>query len=956
MRKLLLWVLLLLPFAAAARNPFIREFWLNDSRTPLKTNTILQDSLGYIWLGTETGIYRFNGKNFFRVPDSIGQAVTYIGYSSDKQIWIGFRNGRIGVLSGINHVTSVHFKGAQPSTPITSIAADESGATWIGTEDGVYRVKNNLSVRYDEQSGLSDNFIYSTQIVGKGHLLAGSDNGINELIVNERNQLQTGVFNEKDGLPDNIVTVIKKFPGTNTCWIGMQQGGVGILDITGKRLSVPSFSSGWKWGQVNDILLLPGNRACIATEDGYLLDVHQDKLTNWKITREMLVPGKKFFKLWCDKSGNIWCTSNYGLTMLSTEYLTHIELPSPYLLRNTTAMACDKNNVLWLAQKQDLLRFDMKQPVPVLEKTFAAKSTISSMYIDRENRLWVGTFGSGLWYKEPGSKTFKRAYVQLLDNENILSITGNRSGLWISSLNGISHVSYPGPGGTMDTRMNHNKHSGIGSDYIYQLYTDRKDNIWMATDGAGVCMYDGNQYHHWNIFSQLNSRIAYTVTEDAEQNVWVGTLSKDLFCFRNKVWKNVRLKEIQDIDINISTVIGNGTGQIIAVYQRCIDLWYPGSNHFRHFNSRLGNGIDSTSSVLNCGTKDNSGSVIIPYEKGLLVFENQFATYDIQPDISITQVSTFMKPVDNDRREFGHNENYFTFRFEGLNFTNPERLNYRYMLKGYSDNWVYTNEETTTFPKLPPGNYTFKVQSSLNGDFSSAKEATFQFTIQPPFWKKKWFIVMLMGLLSGTIYAYVKIREKRLKKLAQLQQQRMAFEYEHLKSQVNPHFLFNSLNTLTNLIEENPEAAADYTTQLSDLYRNMLTYRDRDLITLEEEWDILSTYMYIQQSRFGNALQLKADIPERVMVTRKIVPMALQLLVENAIKHNIVSLSTPLIIHITADENEIIVRNILNPKLYKEKGAGLGLANIENRYLLLTRKHISYGVEQQEYVVRLPLI
>jgi LytS/YehU family sensor histidine kinase len=195
-----------------------------------------------------------------------------------------------------------------------------------------------------------------------------------------------------------------------------------------------------------------------------------------------------------------------------------------------------------------------------------------------------------------------------------------------------------------------------------------------------------------------------------------------------------------------------------------------------------------------------------------------------------------------------------------------------------------------------------------------------------------------------------------MQRLAQLEQERVLFDYEHLKSQVNPHFLFNSLNTLTNLIEENKDNAVMYTERLSDLYRNMLIYHNKDLISLSEEWELLSAYLYIQQSRFGNALQLTGNIPEPIKDSRKIPPMALQLLMENAIKHNIVSLSSPLILEISATEQELMVKNKINPKIKKELESGIGLANISSRYALLTQRKVYFGREGDYWVVKLPLL
>ncbi len=308
------------------------------------------------------------------------------------------------------------------------------------------------------------------------------------------------------------------------------------------------------------------------------------------------------------------------------------------------------------------------------------------------------------------------------------------------------------------------------------------------------------------------------------------------------------------------------------------------------------------------------------------------------------------------KKDFKHDENYFSFNFWSINLIRPRAITYRYMLEGYFDKWITTKDGSVTYPRLPSGNYTFKVQAGMNNDFSHATEVIWAFNIGKPMWKENWFLALI--LLAGTMLGYyvIKQREKNLKNIALLKHERIMFEYEHLKSQVNPHFLFNSLNTLTNLIERDQAKALEYTENLSSLYHSILTHHENDLVLLSEEIAILENYFSIQKGRFGDALQLKMDIPDSVMNRKKIVPLAMQILIENVIKHNVISAAEPLIIQIFADENEITIRNVLAPKISKEKGEGLGLINIKKRYELLTSKPVRYGTTGNEFVVNLPLL
>ena len=278
------------------------------------------------------------------------------------------------------------------------------------------------------------------------------------------------------------------------------------------------------------------------------------------------------------------------------------------------------------------------------------------------------------------------------------------------------------------------------------------------------------------------------------------------------------------------------------------------------------------------------------------------------------------------------------------------------MLDGYYNDWIVTTDGSVTYPRLPPGTYTFKVQASMYPGFENAPEASYSFTINKPYWMEYWFIALIAGLVVGFIYYFIKQREKSLKNLAMLQQERVIFEYEHLKSQVNPHFLFNTLNTLANLIAKDQEKAISYTEDLSRLYQQILAYRDNDLILLSEEIAILDNYFLIQKGRFSDALKLNIDISSAILRTKKIVPMALQILIENAIKHNVVSASEPLVIFITTDDQEIVISNKVRPKMSREKGEGLGLVNIKKRYELLTKKTVIYGLQDDEFIVRLPLL
>jgi LytS/YehU family sensor histidine kinase len=159
---------------------------------------------------------------------------------------------------------------------------------------------------------------------------------------------------------------------------------------------------------------------------------------------------------------------------------------------------------------------------------------------------------------------------------------------------------------------------------------------------------------------------------------------------------------------------------------------------------------------------------------------------------------------------------------------------------------------------------------------------------------------------------------------------------------------------LGSLIDLNVSKAKDFTRELSLFYRDLLTFKDRDIISLKEEVDFVKRYIYLQQIRFGEALQVEIIANEKV--DGKVIPLSLQTLVENAIKHNEISKENPLKIVISSDEHELIVENNLQPKKILEESSGTGLQNLAGRYLFLTGKEMVISKSDNYFRVILPLI
>ncbi len=188
-----------------------------------------------------------------------------------------------------------------------------------------------------------------------------------------------------------------------------------------------------------------------------------------------------------------------------------------------------------------------------------------------------------------------------------------------------------------------------------------------------------------------------------------------------------------------------------------------------------------------------------------------------------------------------------------------------------------------------------------------------------------------------------------------LKKQTAEARFQALKNQINPHFLFNSFNVLSSLVYKDVEASSQFINQLSNVYRYLLFNQQNKVVQLFEEMKFIESYMYLLKIRFQDNLRFTIDIPEALNTTY-IAPSTLQLLIENAIKHNVVSRKNPLEIKIASDKDYLIVQNTVQLKEVKEESTQLGLANIKSRYDYLGGKDTLVIESNGEFKVKIPIL
>jgi LytS/YehU family sensor histidine kinase len=213
------------------------------------------------------------------------------------------------------------------------------------------------------------------------------------------------------------------------------------------------------------------------------------------------------------------------------------------------------------------------------------------------------------------------------------------------------------------------------------------------------------------------------------------------------------------------------------------------------------------------------------------------------------------------------------------------------------------------------------------------------------------FAVIICILVIRIIYQN---QQNRLE-IQNLQLENLQSQFEALKNQISPHFLFNSLNSLNALIHEAPDVAKEYLSHLSAVLRYTLQANENKLVSVQDELKFVDSYFFLVKLRYGNNIELHQKLSDTLM-SYKMPPLAIQILIENAVKHNEISKRNPLEIFISEITNETIqIKNNINVKYNQEKGTGLGLANLTNQYRILSGKEITIRKDDKFFSVELPI-
>lgn len=933
----------------------VKEFAGQNIRSNF--NCIFEDDLGRMYFGSNDGLFFFDGQKMHKIPvkgDSIIQ-VSAIYETFDDVLLIGSEKGIIYQLIG-GRLSQLKLGFDFPKTKIVGFCQDDSNRLWCATYgQGVYIYDSNQTYHLDEKSGLLGNDLYEITALRNGEIWLATDGGINICSI-EKDDKTIRSLTRKDGLPDDIIRAIQQDENGNV-WIGMYDHGFCRYNLD--KAVVDFKSKEWAGGIVNCIEIFEGRELWIGTDRNgiYRYDLNKKVLSQLNNINDF--SKSTIIDLEKDSEGNIWVLDNLHKLSVANNKFEKLDLP----IDNIQAILVDKEQKIWFGVEEGLFTWQQDGSKYFKQVLKEKNLNVTSLFQDKYGNMWVGTFGDGVYiYQESTAGIIHFSEKEGLTNNSVLSIDGVNGHVWLATLGGVTEVELtdnPILIKEFETR-NFNQANGLGSNFIYTVFIDSKQRVWFGTDGKGLSVLaDGElkNYKEIVVVGEEKSdttiiKTIYSISEDQQGHIWFSSSKKGVFVYDGQNFSKLALKkEFNQHAVN--SIISTDGDEVLLIYPFGVAVLDSKSKHLIYYDHEVG--LDKIDPNLNVSSLDENGNIWFADQSQLIKYRPLQEKLEIDPRTIITDVKVNYQSFNfSGHASLPHDHNNIVFKYLGLWYTAPEKVKYKYRLKGYDLDWIYSKDNQVSYSNLRPGDYTFELTSTENESFEKEEVISFNYTITKPIWKRSWFIALCILFGSAAVYYFIKLRDKRKQRDNEMQKENLSNQLAALKAQINPHFLFNSFNTLSTLIDENQEAAVEYVERLSDFYRSMLQYRDVEVIPVQEELELVKVYAFLLKKRFGKNFQIDFNVEN---IQAYLAPLSLQILVENAVKHNVISKSKPLKVSIDLeDDNYITVSNNIQRKLNLEPSTNFGLQSLKRRYELIGNNKLRIEETKNNFRVSLPLI
>ena len=788
MRKVCLFILLFLgvanSFQAIGQLYNFANYSLEQGLPQSSVYSIFQDTRGYLWVGTESGVARFNGLQFTvfdRSNGLPGNIVRSIIEGPDGNIWVGTDMG-IGIFDG-NNWRKITSKDGLKGSAIIKLVPDEKGNVWVATNDAginiIKQVRDSISISHlDKSNGLSADFVFDILHEKNGKTWVALIGGIN--IVNQKDE-KFVVSNLEDSvsIPSNYVTCVDKDDNENL-WFGTLNAGAFELVKKNRTYHVVQFnqSKGIIDQCIWDVFCDGHNQVWFGTKENGVYHWNDGEMLN--INSKQGLPGDQVLTFLRDRSRNLWLGTMNGLSMFKGFQLIHYTnadgLPGTQVL----AIKSDAKNSLWVGGDGKGLAKIKIQNEKIFSTFFDSRSgfrnsEVRSIDFDGQGNLLIGTQSEGVGVMQKGHFRYITS-VDGLANDNINCVYWNKYGsIYAGTDLGYNEIK-------QDKIYTIGEEQGLIHPEVQTVISDLKGDIWMGTMGGLARFHPINgNYRDFNEQEGLFDLRIHALTVDKLNQLYIGT-SNGIYRYDEKRDTIVPFlsNELNAKTIN-SLIFCNDTTLIVGTTLGFNKIFFNKtlSKPISIKSYDKTDGFKFSETNINAICKGFSNDVWFGTINGLTRYQPQLEdTITETPRIHITGIRLSFESVDWSKYGYEipkwenipqalnlkYNQNHITFDFDGLYLRNPEKVKFRYKLEPNEKVWSPASSgKSVTYSSLNDGNFTFLISASADGVHWSLP-MKYNLTIAPPFWKTAWFYITCVLIIVVSLIFYIRYREKKLKK------------------------------------------------------------------------------------------------------------------------------------------------------------------------------------------------
>ncbi len=912
--------------------------------------SIVQDNKGFMWFGTLDGLNRFDGYKFTIYNKEQGltnESIRCMLVSNDT-LWVGTEHGLNRIILSYDKIDCFykHIKESNSLVDnwINSIFKDHRGQLWICTSNGLDLFeysKNNFRHFTDIETkyglpGLQYNKVLQDE---KHNYYIATDRGLFIMdAVSGEVEIFTNDPSNRFSLPDNHINTLM-FGKNQQLYVGTNKG-LAIFNKTSKTFEkLISGVSNKKALETDQIICLIKDLDIgiwVGTYGNGLYFINTEtneiKAYHSKLAQNYSLSNNRVLSIYQGDDGIVWIGTFNGLNKLDRDapkfraYRANYEFLSGFSSNQVWSFLEYSPHEILVGTDNGISVYDRKSRLYSQSELFNGPSVglknkqIRCLFRDSRNNYWIGTRHDGLYRFDPVSgKRWNYKYNPIdknsISNNFILDIIEDRKGcIWIATGNGLNRID--------ESRKefdhffyNDSDFNSLADNKLYDLYLNRRDQLWITT-ANGLAMFNeiAEDFTTYKI-PKLNSEVKisstnsfYSVLEDEEGIMWLGSRGGGLIRF-----------DIKKNEFSVLTMKDGLPDNIVymVLEDRFKDIWLTTNWGLTRYNktSRSISNFDITDGLQcnefnwNAGYIASDGEIFVGGMNGFNAFyPEEISTHKGKQNIRITGFKKFnilQNQVlnDGDTLWLEHDDNFFSFEFSALDYTNPSKSTYRYMLENYDTKWIEKNagNRIAEYTRVSPGTYYFRLMSTNTGGQWPESGINFTIIVRQP-WYSTWYfraiVVFALGIIIYSLILFrmrlMKRKHESVKQIYAIEKKLYQLEQKALQLQMNPHFLFNSLNSIQGLIlGSDIDAAVHYLSKFSQLMRMTLSNSTESFIPLVNELNALMLYVELETFRFGERFDFSIKIDPKIdQEFTEIPPMILQPYVENAIIHGILNRTT----------------------------------------------------------------